>query len=197
MQVVGSLGLNCITKVNYIDALVFTTIIPIILAVLIWIKYCALACLRSCGGGAETAAARAKSFAAHMYTFLILTYLVVIGASSKILHFYKCHEFELPDGGSERYLWLDYSVDCDSSEYKNYTIYAGIMAFIYPIGIPLMYFIMVYRHRRILSDADALATEAAIGHPNTGHIEFLTENYNVENYWFESLECIRRQVFPA
>ena len=39
MQVVGSLGLNCITKVNYIDALVFTTIIPIILAVLIWIKY--------------------------------------------------------------------------------------------------------------------------------------------------------------
>jgi hypothetical protein len=174
--------------------MVFTTIVPIILAVLIWVKYCVLSCLGSCGGGVDTAAAKAKSFATHMYTFLILTYLVLIGASSKILHFYKCHEFELPGGGSERYLWLDYSVDCDSSEYQDYMVFAGVMAFVYPIGIPLMYFVMVYRHRRILSDADALEAEAAVGHPNTGHIEFLTENYNVENYWFESLECIRRQV---
>ena len=135
----GSLGLSCITKVNYIDAMVFTTIVPIILAVLIWVKCCALSCLGSFCGGVDTAAAKAKSFATHMYTFLILTYLVLIGASSKILHFYKCHEFELPDGGSESYLWLDYSVDCDGSEYKSYTTFAFVMVLIYPVGIPLMY----------------------------------------------------------
>ena len=134
----GSLGLSCITKVDYIDAMVFTTIIPIVIAVLIWIKYCAVSCLKSCGGGVDTPEAKAKRFAGHMYTFLILTYLVIIGASSKILHFYKCHIFEVPGGESERYLRLDYSVDCDDTKYKDFMVFAGIMVFIYPIGIPLM-----------------------------------------------------------
>lgn len=118
--------------------MVFTTVIPIAIAVLIWVKYFLVSCMgEACGDTSHEA--KAKQFAAHMYMFLILTYLVLIGASSKTLHFFKCHEFELPDGGSESYLWLDYSVDCDGSEYKSYTTFAFVMVLIYPVGIPLMY----------------------------------------------------------
>jgi len=56
---------------------------------------------------------------------------------------------------------------------------------------------MVYQHRHILSDEDAVREEAEKGHPNTGHVSFLTENYNAENYWFESLECLRRLLLAA
>ena len=56
---------------------------------------------------------------------------------------------------------------------------------------------MVYRHRHILGDEYAVMEEADQGYPNTGHVSFLTENYNAKNYWFESLECVRRLLLAA
>ena len=133
-QVVGSLGLSCVFEVNYIGAMVVTTITPIVIAALIWLKYIVLTCLdRVCSFESQT-----KRLASHMNTFLVLTYLIFIGASSKVLHFFKCHEFDLPDGGTESYLYRDYSVDCNGSEYKKYVVFARIMVIIYPIGIPLL-----------------------------------------------------------
>ena len=59
------------------------------------------------------------------------------------------------------------------------------------------YFVMVNKHRGILSDEDAVEEEANKGYPRTRHVIFLTENYNADNYSFESLECCRRQVTPV
>ena len=81
-QIVPSLGLGCITEVNYIRAMVFTTLGPIVIAVLIWVKYFAA----SLFGSGEDAAVKAKRFAGHMYMFLILTYLVLIVSCSYLVN---------------------------------------------------------------------------------------------------------------
>ena len=72
-----------------------------------------------------------------------------------------------------------------------------IRILIYPIGIPLMYWIMVWQHHEILSDADAVTEEIRNGMPNISHVLFLVETYEEQYYWFESLECIRRLLLAA
>jgi nitrate reductase NapE component len=66
--------------------------------------------------------------------FLILTFLVLIGTSTVVLHYFKCHEFPDDYGKTQSYLYRDYSVDCHSSRYKHYVPFAVIMVFIYPVG---------------------------------------------------------------
>ena len=51
------------------------------------------------------------------------------------------------DGDYGSFLKVDYSIDCDSEGHKFYEAYAGLMILIYPVGIPLMYFILLYRRR--------------------------------------------------
>ena len=71
------------------------------------------------------------------------------------------------------------------------------MVLIYPIGLPVLYLTMVYRHRHVLSDEEKMHDEEKNGNPNIGHVTFLVENYNPNNYWFESLDCIRRLLLAA
>ena len=69
--------------------------------------------------------------------FLTLTFLVMIKSSTNLLHFFKCDELVIPEadgGGEKRYMFKDYSIDCDSDKYFGWSIYAGLMCFIYPIG---------------------------------------------------------------
>jgi len=41
--------------------------------------------------------------------------------------FLKCHTFEVPGEGSWRYLFQDYSIDCDSARYQHFRVYAFAM----------------------------------------------------------------------
>jgi hypothetical protein len=85
----------------------------------------------------------------------------------------------------------------------------------YPIGIPLLFFILVKKYSHILSNQAALDMEAAQNYPNVGHVLFLvevcvcsnfcssaemfvfksiptqthTQAYKPSFYWFEVLEC--------
>ena len=56
---------------------------------------------------------------------------------------FSCEEF---DDGS-RYLKDDYSIDCDSQNHKDYEIYAFVCILIYPIGVPLFFFVVLYKYR--------------------------------------------------
>jgi len=51
------------------------------------------------------------------------------------------------DGDYGSFLKVDYSINCDSDEHKFYEAYAGFMILVYPVGIPLMYFILLYMRR--------------------------------------------------
>ena len=88
--------------------------------------------------------------------FLLLTYLVIVSASSTIFQYFKCDSFKIPeidqlDGvKKERYLFVDYSIDCDSAYYLSMRPFAIVMVLIYPVGIPVLYFTLLFKNRAVL-----------------------------------------------
>ena len=167
-------GLSCIAQYNYSRTMVFATLAPIIVVALLWLQYLYVSCV----WGGKSQEAQSKRFASYMYAFLIITYIVLIGSSVKAIHFFKCEAFEVPDEKTEYYLAADLGVECYTPSYNMHFWYAWIMVLIYPIGIPLFYYVMVRKHRDILSDPEASAKEEELGNPTVGHITFLTESYS-------------------
>jgi hypothetical protein len=78
--------------------------------------------------------------------FLLLTFLVLPTTSTKILNTFACDG--LDDG--TRVLRGDMGIDCDSTVHKFFQIYAGCMILVYPIGIPLMYFVLLRNAKGLL-----------------------------------------------
>ena len=88
--------------------------------------------------------------------------------------------FELPEadgGGTQRYLYKDYSVDCNRLRYKSHVPYAVFCIFIYPVGIPLLYATLLWGHRVTLSSSSAMQREYDYDYPTVGHLTFLVESY--------------------
>ena len=132
-----------------------------------------------------------------MYMFMLLTFTFLISSSTAAFQYFKCHEFPEADGGTRRFLYKDYSLDCDSSRYKAYVPYALLMILIFPVGIPLFYWVVLRQHKHVLSDEQAIKREASEDFPTIGHLTFLTEAYSSKYYYFEVLECVRRLVLAS
>lgn len=132
-----------------------------------------------------------------MYLFMLLTFTFLISSSTAAFQYFKCHEFPEAEGGTRRYLYKDYSLDCDSVRYKTYVPYALLMILIFPVGIPLFYWIMLRQHKHVLSDEEAVKREATEDFPTIGHLTFLTEAYKSKYYYFEVLECVRRLLLAS
>jgi hypothetical protein len=66
-----------------------------------------------------------------------------------------------------RYLDADLFVKCDSSEHQWYQTFAWGMVVVFPVGLPIIYFIMLYPHRHHIAIGD------------THHIKHLSFFYQV------------------
>ena len=71
---------------------------------------------------------------------LLLTFCVFPTVSQIIFQTYNC-DANFDDGA---YLRLDYTIDCDTSIHRFFLFYATIMIFVYPVGVPLFYFVNLY-----------------------------------------------------
>lgn len=100
-------------------------------------------------------------------------------------------QFDLADGGEVSYLAKDLSISCDSQRYKQAYPFAVTMLFVYPIGIPLIYMVVLLHKRHTLTDKVAMKREALTDFPTTGHVLFLTEQYKPEFYYFGELLLLK------
>ena len=66
----------------------------------------------------------ARTTTTHIYLFLMLTFLVLVSTSNVVFQLLKCHEFGVPSEQNRRWLYIDYSVDCDSKRYQIARIFA-------------------------------------------------------------------------
>ena len=128
---------GCIFSTSYHSQLLMYTILPLLaFAALLVFRWT----LKSRGAGSQ--AFRDDAF----YAFLTLTYLILPTTSTKILNTFACDQL---DGvGGEPGQWVlksDLSIDCESATHKFFMVYAGIMIAVYPIGIPLMYLVLLAR----------------------------------------------------
>ena len=75
------------------------------------------------------------------WAFMII-FLIYPSTSSTVLFYFQCTPVE----GGLSYLRADFSIDCNSSQYTTWLIYAWAMVFVYPIGVPLLYWLLLMSH---------------------------------------------------
>ena len=95
----------------------------------------------------------------------------------------------------EWYLEKDYSINCGSDTYKAFRVYALAMIAVYPIGIPLLYLIMLFPKRRILEKDPSDRTPAEAD--SVAPLAFLAASYRPSFWFFEVIECFRKLLLSA
>ncbi|KAJ8604526.1 hypothetical protein CTAYLR_000951 [Chrysophaeum taylorii] len=97
-------------------------------------------------GGEESASL--DSLRAETITLVLtVTFVVYTSVSASVFNALRCdHVFEESDGESdlaryydESYMIADYSIRCGSARYEAFELYAYCMVLVYPIGIPVVY----------------------------------------------------------
>jgi hypothetical protein len=76
--------------------------------------------------------------------------------------------------GDDAYLVADFSLLCLTPEWNTWAIVAAFATLVYPIGIPIIFFILLRRARQSMN---TLATRMPLG--------FLFEGYHTTSWWFE------------
>ena len=90
--------------------------------------------------------------------FLGFCFVVFAFVSTTIFQTFNCASF---GDDPNRYLALDTTINCDDESHKIWESYASIMIGVYPVGITLMFFIMLFRKRHILQDETLRTTDGA------------------------------------
>ena len=164
--------------INFHDRLLISTMGPLVFVGLLAITY--LFAVRRNGTPRDNAAfvsIRKK----HQTALLLVTFLVYSSVSSVVFQSFACET--LDDG--IKYLRADYRIHCEDAKHKAFEAYAGIMVLVFPLGIPLLYAILLFQHRDVLADGGADKTVAQ-------SIAGLWEAYRPERFYYEVVECGRR-----
>jgi len=196
-----ALGLECeYQDYDYITKMIAMTTMPIALAGVLLLVYLALD-MQSGNSYVysyhESQVAQRKRKSWFMYMFLLLTFLVLVTASTMLFGALKCDPFPEAAGGTKSFLVRDYSISCNGIRYRSTVAYVVAMILIYPVGIPSMYAVLLWQNREVLRDPEARENEAENDYPTIGHLVFLIESYKPEMYFMEVFECAWRLMLAS
>ena len=141
--------LDCVAPLDFYGRLLTVTLVPVALSALILL-------VRACGRrGGE---ARKMAFSA----FLGLTFMVFPSVSNTVIQTFRCRGFD--DGTDDEYLVASLSFRCGTPTHELARAYAGVMVAMYPIGVPLMYFVLLWRKRERIKNGKERDDDAGIKH---------------------------------
>jgi hypothetical protein len=151
------LSVGCVLHVNFYAKLLVTTLAPLVVAAVILAVYLRARYVhRLVDAIQEPATAPQRSFrtdalqhatAKHVSAFLTFTFLIYSTVSTVVFQTFACDYF---DDTKESWLRADYSISCDTHKHTSYKIYAAVMVAVYPIAIPALYAVLLWRHRHSL-----------------------------------------------
>ncbi|CAM9808689.1 unnamed protein product, partial [Laminaria digitata] len=206
---------SCILpSVNFYARLLATTLAPLVVVAGLVLTY--QMAKRRAGIGSAGVIARRAAWSRHAATGLLLTFLVYTSASTLVFQTFACDD-AVEDGNS--YLRADYSLSCESSLHTFFKRYAMFMILVYPIGIPVLYAVILWRKRELLNpqirtiampdpdgtDETATRADSAEGkrvtarreHPGLTPFMFLWQDYGPDVFYFEVIECGRRLLLTG
>jgi hypothetical protein len=183
--------LDCLVETNYYSHVVVNTAGPIFIVLVLMMLRC---CFRRTGGNV------------FFSLILLLLYLVLPSSSSSILRVYKCDHFPDTD---EWFLASDYRISCEGGARTGWLVYTGLMMAIFPIGIPVVFAVLLYteRHKlcpRLASEGwrflffrnDSWNLDVPLGTGNS-RVQLLASPYEDRCFWFEVFECYRRLLLSS
>jgi hypothetical protein len=141
---VDMLSFGCLVSFNFHASLLIRTLWPLtLLGVTMGIHLCP-------GQGAK---ALSSVLMSGCFTIFFLVYPTT---SSKIFSTFQCFSIDDPAGSS--YLRADFSIDCNTNTHMLMRMYAMVMVLVYPLGMPLVYFyLLFFRYHRQMDLLRALS----------------------------------------
>ncbi|CAN0312502.1 unnamed protein product, partial [Discosporangium mesarthrocarpum] len=155
--------------VDFYDRLLVVTLTPLALMMLIVSMYLMVKKRLRYRENTPPSPERLRAaFSRHAAVGLLLTFLVFSSVSTVIFKTFSCDTIA---DTNKRYLREDYSISCDTKEYQGYRAYASIMVLVYPVGIPLLYFWILWRNRSKLNPKldSTIHTPGHTVNPNPSH----------------------------
>jgi len=144
---------DCYFPFAFIQSMVSTTLLPVFASIIV---FSAFAFQRIQLFYKEKNRLRRREkvkrlFVRYFALFVMITYMVLPSTTAKIFKIFNCIDVD-PDhydktGAAHRFLLVDYAVDCDSANYKFGLSWAYIMILVYPIGLPSMFFTLLFVNR--------------------------------------------------
>jgi hypothetical protein len=188
LNIFGGLGLSCVFPLDFVHYLMIVTITPVIIAILLLVSYVChhYFLMRSLE---QDAAATLKQ--KYLGVYLVFGYLSLPGISIYIFQTFNCDYIV-----DEYYLTADYSISCEDDRYLWARSYAIGMVLLYPIGVPLIYFLVLWRHRDdIMSRKEATFT--AQGKARIEPLSFIFSSYEPQYWYWEVIETFRRLLLTG
>lgn len=112
---------------------------------------------------------------------LFTMFLIYPKVSSRVLGFFACK-----DVSGTRFLLADFSVTCGSPEWKQHLPAALCFSLLYPVGIPVLFFVIL---RRNIATLEVAAIRARYG--------FLYEGYHKDSWFFELVDMGHKLFLTA
>ncbi|CAN0534106.1 unnamed protein product, partial [Laminaria digitata] len=163
--------------IDFHDRLLAGTIWPF--AVLGWLALTYTVALRRNSGCDDSIREHIRN--KHLTAVLVLLFLVYSSVSSAVFRMFACDSLH----HGEEYLRADYRILCTGAKHRALQVYAAIMIAVYPVGIPLLFVVLLYRHRDVLSDPGTNKAAAQ-------SIASLWAPYRPSRFYYEIVECARR-----
>jgi nitrate reductase NapE component len=170
------LGGFCIADISFYQRLLSSTLILLGAVGMIILRS------RSTSMRAAAKGSRAKQGVFVAIYLLLFLYPVL---SVKIVEAFACHEVE-----GVRYLRADYSVRCDSREWKAMAAYAGVWMLVYVIAFPLFVLCKLWSYR-----GSTTAEQQVTNTPELVDLRFLLHDY--KSVAPVLMWEVRKQVFLA
>ena len=115
---------------------------------------------------------------------LVTTFVLVPSAATRIFKAFRCDRIEFDDTVTRRYLHNDLALSCESEEYNTTRSLAVAMLVVWPVGVPVMYALLLWLSRKELL--------SGVRTPLSRATAFLSEDYRMRSFWWEPLEMCRK-----
>ncbi|MDE0830591.1 MAG: hypothetical protein OSB03_15465, partial [Vicinamibacterales bacterium] len=171
----GLLSTGCWYRKDHYTTLLLYTVTPLVILALLTATYRAL--WRRHRGDRDVAKAIAAEW---WFAVLLLSFCVYPGVSVVVFKTFVCDNFE--DDSSA--LKADYTIDCDAPDRTGWVAYAAFATLVYPVGILAGYVYLLRANRETLRG----------GFNIPPHLSFLISSYDVECYWYEPVDLVRKFV---
>lgn len=197
-------AVGCDQPIHYADVLLWSTVSPLIAAVVIacvgyaHMRYRAYASkVKELSDFAQKEAVKTVRDR-YLTIFYMLTYLVLPSVTSTIFRVFLCVDVDPQNEDSmptDHYLIADLSMSCESDEYRRWVIYASVMIVVYPVGIPLLYYIVLRNKSHLISQGVKALSPHALRQLSSSR--FLWDAYEPQFWYWEVIESYRRLVLTA
>jgi hypothetical protein len=198
MHSIGILGLDfttylsfgCAATVNHYTQMVTSCLTPVLLLAVLWL-FDFLTRRFSHNANARLDVRRGVVTAAVWIFFLIYP-----SVSAKVFQTFPCTEFE--DGTSA--LRADYSIDCKAPERTAWIAFAVLMVFLYPIGVPLWFFVILRKEMKKINppgeDRELICAQRDVN-PDIAHLRVLFYAYEPVFWYWEVVELGRKLMVTS